>query len=143
MSDFHLPLDLRRLVYNRAQGRCEYCLYPELPGFFGHEIDHIISRKHGGASIAENLALSCCECNRHKGSDLASIDVETGEIVALFHPRRNSWFEHFRMNHTMIVPLTAHGRVTVSLLQLNAPVRMKEREPLITGGLYQLLTAVQ
>ncbi len=143
MGDLYLSLDLRRLVYNRAQGRCEYCLFPELPGFFVHEIDHIISRKHGGPSISENLALCCSQCNKHKGSDIASIDVETGEIAPLFHPRRHRWSEHFKMNHTQIAPLTANGRVTVFLLQLNVPARIKEREPLIAGGLYQTLTALQ
>jgi len=41
---------------------------------FSHQVDHIVSRKHGGLSTQENLAYACVECNRHKGSDVASID---------------------------------------------------------------------
>ncbi len=143
MGDLNLSFELRQLVYKRAQGRCEYCFFPELPGFFVHEIDHIISRKHGGVSIAENLALACWHCNKHKGSDIASIDIETGELAAIFHPRRQRWTDHFKMNYTQIVPLTASGRVTAFLLQFNMPDRIKEREPLITSQLYQTLTALQ
>lgn len=64
--------------------RCEYCLYPEAYSAFRHQVDHIISRKHGGSSSPENLARCCAFCNRYKGSDIAAIDMRTGEIVRLF-----------------------------------------------------------
>ena len=51
--------------------------------FAKHQIDHVIAEKHGGETIAENLALSCAVCNKHKGSDIATIDGETGAIVPL------------------------------------------------------------
>ena len=78
MSNTYIPPALRRLVYERAGGCCEYCLIPETAVFAGHEIDHIIAQKHGGPTDADNLALSCAVCNKHKGSDLASLDPETG-----------------------------------------------------------------
>jgi hypothetical protein len=37
----------RRLVIERAGRRCEYCLVHEDSAGFPHQIDHIISRKHG------------------------------------------------------------------------------------------------
>jgi 5-methylcytosine-specific restriction endonuclease McrA len=43
-----------------------------------HHIDHIIAEQHGGATIADNLALACLHCHRPKGPNIASIDVETG-----------------------------------------------------------------
>ena len=72
MSSSYIPTALRCVVCERANYCCEYCLIPEAFTFASHEIDHIIARKHGGKTTAENLALSCTICNQHKGSDLAS-----------------------------------------------------------------------
>ncbi|HEX7774563.1 MAG TPA: HNH endonuclease signature motif containing protein, partial [Pyrinomonadaceae bacterium] len=54
-----------------------------------HEPDHLIALKHGGQTTFENLALACFVCNRFKGSDIASIDAVTGELVGLFNPAHN------------------------------------------------------
>ncbi|MCZ2154332.1 MAG: HNH endonuclease [Bryobacterales bacterium] len=43
-----------------------------------HQVDHIISRKHGGASVPGNLAYACLRCNVWKGSDIGSLDAHTG-----------------------------------------------------------------
>ncbi len=86
MSVTYIPAALRNLVYERADGCCEYCLISETVTFAAHQIDHIIAEKHGGQTVEENLALSCALCNKYKGSDLTSIDPETGEIVRLFNP---------------------------------------------------------
>jgi 5-methylcytosine-specific restriction endonuclease McrA len=86
---------LRRLVFQRANGRCEYCLLHEDDAYMPHEVDHIYAEKHGGETSEANLCLSCAECNRYKGSDLASIDPQTGEVVQLIHPRRDNWSDHF------------------------------------------------
>lgn len=95
MSSTYIPAALRRLVYERAGGRCEYCLIHEDDVFAVHEIDHIIAEKHGGPTEADNLALSCALCNKYKGSDIASVDPDTGEIVPLYHPRRARWLITF------------------------------------------------
>jgi hypothetical protein len=136
MVTIYIPIALRRLVYQRAKGRCEYCLMPELSGFSVHEYEHIIARKHGGATDADNLALSCPICNRRKSSDLAAIDPETGEITRLFHPRRDQWDEHFQLDNTHIVPLNPVGRATANLLLFNTSERIDERELLIALGLF-------
>ena len=73
------------------QARCEYCRISEDLVFAAHQIDHIIAVKHRGETEIDNLALSCALCNKHKGSDIASIDPVTGEVVALYHPRRDTW----------------------------------------------------
>jgi HNH endonuclease len=101
-----------------------------------HEIDHIYAEKHGGETLFINLCLCCWICNRHKGSDLTSLDPETGEITPLFHPRRDVWTEHFRLNGALIEGITPQGRVTVRLLQLNNPNRVRERQLLIAMGRY-------
>jgi hypothetical protein len=131
----YIAPDVREFVYSRAGARCEYCLLPETAAFVPLEVDHIIARKHGGPATADNLALACSLCNKHKGSDLTSIDPETGEITPLFHPRQQKWYAHFRLEDASIVPLTASGRVTVRLLQLNAPTRIAERRLLVEAGL--------
>ncbi|WP_375514310.1 HNH endonuclease [uncultured Nostoc sp.] len=78
MSVTYIPVVLRRLIEERANYRCEYCQLPAGVAFFPHEIDHVIAQKHGGTTDADNLALTCWRCNRHKGTDLGSFDPETG-----------------------------------------------------------------
>jgi len=135
MSRTHIPAELRRAVRRRAQDCCEYCLIPEAMTLAAHEIDHVIAEKHGGPTEAGNLALACALCNGFKGSDLASIDAESGDIVPLFNPRRDRWIDHFRLENARIVPLTASGRSTVRLLQLNHPDRIEERLLLVAAGI--------
>lgn len=122
---------LRRLIIKRANFQCEYCLLHEDDSIKRHEIDHIYAEKHGGATTDSNLCYSCITCNRYKGSDLASIDPQTGEIVPLFHPRNHVWNEHFKLDGARIEPLTPTGRVTVFLLHLNDEERLIERSILI------------
>lgn len=136
MSTDYISAALRRLVNERARGRCEYCKISEHSVLVPHEIDHIIAQKHGGLTEADNLALSCTLCNKYKGSDIASIDPESGQLTFLYHPRRDSWSDHLQLQTARFIPLTPVGRVTVRLLQLNHPDRMTERELLIAAGLF-------
>jgi HNH endonuclease len=132
----YISATLKIQVIQHAKGCCEYCGYPELASFAPHEIDHIIAQKHGGATLEENLALACTLCNKHKGSDLTSIDPMTGKLESLFHPRHDKWSEHFRFEDGIIHPLTAKGRVTARLLQLNQSDRVQERLVLMNSGYY-------
>jgi hypothetical protein len=138
MSYSYISVELRKQVYERAQGCCEYCLISEQVTLFVHQVDHIIAEKHGGLTAIDNLALACVLCNKYKGSDIASIDGESGDIVRLYHPRRDSWQEHFLLSAANIMPLTAIGRVTVSLLQFNRIERVAERELLVKAGMFQI-----
>jgi hypothetical protein len=126
----HFPDSVRRMVHERADGRCEYCLLHERYTMKTHEVDHVYAEKHGGDSTEVNLCLSCFECNRYKGSDLCSLDTVTGEIVSLYHLRRHRWTEHFRLENGVIYALTPQGRVTVQLLRLNTLERITERQRL-------------
>src|SRR5947199_9182781 len=83
----YIPASLRRLVTERAEGLCEYCLIHESDTFFGCQIEHIISEKHGGPTEAANLALACIFCNRFKGTDIATLAPATGQLCRLFNPR--------------------------------------------------------
>jgi hypothetical protein len=131
-----IPDELRSAVAQRADGRCEYCLIREQDAGFPHQIDHIVSRKHGGLSTSENLALACVLCNRYKGTDIASIDSSTGELARLFNPRQDRWIDHFSIDGATIEPLSGTGRVTASLLRLNATERIAERLLLQELGTY-------
>lgn len=123
-----LPADVRQLVAERADYRCEYCLIREADSFLAFQIDHIIALKHRGPSKLDNLAYCCALCNMRKGSDVASFDEESGRVVPLYHPRRDQWSDHFRLEGGQIHPLTDIGQVTVTLLQLNRSELIVERE---------------
>jgi len=118
----------RDAVRRRAGDCCEYCRLPQAaePDARFH-IEHIVARQHGGDDEETNLALACHRCNRHKGPNLSGIDPSGGSPTLLFHPRRETWKEHFRAEQWEIIGLTAAGRATVSLLQMNAAVRMELR----------------
>ncbi|MEH2321661.1 HNH endonuclease [Nostoc sp.] len=130
MSGTYIPVNLRRLVEERANYRCEYCQLPAGVAFFPHEIDHVIAQKHGGATDANNLALTCWRCNRYKGTDLGSFDPETGAFSFLFNPRTQKWAEHFTFLELNLVGLTPSGRTTIRLLQINSDERLAERHRL-------------
>jgi hypothetical protein len=137
MSSSYVSPALRREVIERAGGCCEYCLSDTQERPIDFAIDHVIAVKHGGPTQLDNLCLSCYWCNSYKGSDLSSVDWEQGtEIVPLYNPRTQVWVEHFDLDGVRLVPLTAAGRVTVYLLQLNAIERIKERRLLIELGVY-------
>lgn len=133
MSEY-VPRELRTRVLVRAGQRCEYCLLPQALTFLPHECDHVIAIKHGGETSASNLALACVTCNVQKGTDLASIDPETGKIVRLFNPRRDRWTRHFRLDGAYILPLTATGRVTEFLLKFNREDRLETRRLQLAAG---------
>jgi hypothetical protein len=118
---------LRREIRARAGRRCEYCRILESLLLTGCEVDHIVSRKHGGITELSNLALSCARCNRAKGTDIGSIHPDSGVFIRLFNPRLDGWDEHFVMAGTRVIGLTPIGQVTVTLLRLNDDERLLER----------------
>ena len=134
--------DLRHLVATRADYLCEYCLIAEADTFFGCQVDHIISLKHGGGTEPENLAYACAFCNRHKGSDIASIAPETGRLVRFYNPRADRWADHFRLKGDVIEPLTEIGEATARILGFNSPDRTLEREALVKAGSYPTAEAL-
>ncbi len=123
-----IPGELRAAVADRGGHRCEYCRIHEDDAGFAHQVDHIISPKHGGTSVSGNLAYACVLCNRHKGSDIASVDPQSGEAVRLFHPRLDDWTDHFRFVDGTVEALSGPGRATVRLLRFNARERIAERK---------------
>lgn len=127
---------LRNEVARRAHHRCEYCLIHQDDIAFRLQVDHVISRKHGGLSGIENLAYACVLCNRRKSSDVAAIGGHSGEIVRLFHPREDLWADHFELDGCSIRALSDAGAATAELLRFNAPERLAERSLLQSLGSY-------
>jgi hypothetical protein len=125
---------LRRLVRQRAHDRCEYCHLPQFALPASLQVEHIVAKQHRGSDDPENLALSCPYCNRFKGPNLSSVDEETGDLVPLFHPRRDAWEEHFAFVDITIQGLTPRGRATVLLLEMNDDDRLEIRSALFDSG---------
>lgn len=117
MSD--IPAYLRRQVTDWAQSRCEYCLLSQSGQEATFHVDHVVPRVDGGETTLENLALACVSCSLRKGHRRTAIDPETGKEVRLYSPRQDSWHEHFRWNGVLIDGVSACGRATIALLQLN------------------------
>lgn len=122
----------------RAHHTCEYCRLPAVrhPGPF--EIEHVTPIQHGGTDAFGNLAYACMHCNRHKGPNIAGIDRRTSRtrLVRLFHPRRHVWGYHFVWDGPLLRGRTAIGRVTVEVLNMNAPLRVALRAQLIAEGVF-------
>lgn len=128
---------IRELVFRRAAWRCEYCLLHQEDVFTPHQIDHIVSRKHGGDSSPENLALACVRCNSWKGTDIAGWGFARQEVTFLYHPRVDRWGDHSRLEADgAITALTDAGVATVRLLKLNIRSRILERLALMECGRY-------
>lgn len=143
MSSPYISVELRRLVASRAGHICEYCLVAEADRSSGCQVDHIISVKHGGSTTADNLCYACIFCNLQKGTDLGSINWQSGELVRFFNPRRDFWGEHFRLDNAAIQPLTDIGEVTVRILDFNSDDRILERQALIAANQYPSPSALK
>jgi hypothetical protein len=131
-----LNADLISRVWQIAGGRCEYCQLSAASHPTPFQIDHVIASQHGGATIIENLALACIHCNRFKGPNIAGVDPDTGEIVRLFHPRRDIWAEHFVWNGPSLLGLTSIGRATIAVLSINDPEFIAVRAALLEEGTF-------
>ncbi|MFW6359736.1 MAG: HNH endonuclease, partial [Chroococcales cyanobacterium] len=121
---------------NRAGNACEYCRISAELRPSGCHVDHIISLKHGGETVTENLAYACLSCSVNKGTDLGSISRRTGELVRFYNPRRDSWEEHFRLEGARIESLTDIGEVTERIFHFNDEERVLERQLLIEVNRY-------
>jgi len=130
MSVTYITAELRRRVATRADALCEYCLIAEEDTFYGCEVDHIISEKHGGPTQADNLSHACVFCNQAKGSDVGSIHWESGQFVRFFNPRTDRWADHFVLAGSRVEGVTAIGAVTARILGFNSGERIQERQTL-------------
>src|SRR6266498_795328 len=129
---------LQESVRRRSAFRCEYCHFPAALAELPFQFDHIIAQKHGGATTSENLAFSCFFCNSYKGPNLSGIDPVSGEIIRLFHPRRDAWAEHFMWNGAALIGRSGVGRATIEVLKINHPFHLALRQALMDEGAFPL-----
>jgi len=114
----------------------------ETDTLWGCQVDHVISRKHGGATVADNLAWACACCNASKGSDIATLSGAPAQLVRLYHPRADRWAECFSLNGVVIEPAAEIGTATIRLLQFNDDNRLQERRVLAGCGRYPTFEAL-
>lgn len=88
MPKDYITVALKRLVFDRAKGCCEYCRSQARFAIESLVIEHVIPVSRNGATIDANLALACQGCNNYnKMSDAL--------VVALYNPRTMLWRDHF------------------------------------------------
>jgi len=91
-----------------------------------------LPKKHGGDDNPANLAWSCQSCNLGKSCNLSG--WLKGEIITLFHPRRQKWNRHFHWTGPRLVGKTKCGRATIHVLNINADDRVDLRRLLMALG---------
>ncbi|MBL8130230.1 MAG: HNH endonuclease [Anaerolineae bacterium] len=126
---------LRRFVTERAFGRCEYCQSPKMI-VVTMVLDHIIPVAAGGATIPENLCLTCVGCNLFKSDFEVAVDPLSQQGVPLYNPRDQVWDEHFAWSPdgTLIEGVTAIGRATIERLQMNRTEVVRARQMWVKAG---------
>ncbi|MDQ2730542.1 MAG: HNH endonuclease [Armatimonadota bacterium] len=99
-------------------------------------VEHIQPQVAGGGDTLNNLAFCCQGCNNRKFTAMTALDPATGDDVRLFHPRRQTWTEHFAWtgDFAQVSGLTAVGRATIEKLQLNRPHLVNLRRALRQVG---------
>src|SRR5438552_8493296 len=105
MAKVRVSLRLRRQLADRAGGCCEYCRSQERFAMQAFSGEHVEPRSEGGKTTLESLAWACQGCNNHKYNKSSARDPVTGEVVPLFHPRRQRWLDHFAWNEDATVIL--------------------------------------
>ncbi len=125
---------LRKRIWDRARGRCQYCQLPQAGTTLPFEIDHIRARKHHGVTTINNTCLAYAYCNSAKGTNAAGYDPDTGVLVPLFNPRLDAWENHFTWNGPMLLGTSPIARATIDVLRINDPVRIAHRRLLIIAG---------
>lgn len=117
----YLSTALRQQLVEADDHCCAYCQTLQSNSGYPMVVEHIYPRSKGGATAFNNLCFACHRCNEFKSSTTSAEDPLTGENMSLYHPRQQNWHEHFAWNETgtHIIGLTAVGRVTVIVLNMN------------------------
>lgn len=125
----------KQLVYERANGCCEYCQTCESNIGQAMHLDHI---DPAGGDSPENLCLACANCNSFKGAVTMAQDPETEDNFPLFNPRTQVWSEHFTWvdDGLRLRGLTPIARATITRLKINHPRIVLARQHWIAGGFH-------
>ena len=124
---------IKRLVYERANGCCEYCQTCEYNTGQPMHVEHI---DPNGGDNPDNLCLSCSSCNLSKATATSGHDPETGEEIELFNPRLQTWETHFEWadGGLRLRGKTSVGRATIVRLKMNQQRLIRARRNWIRSG---------
>jgi hypothetical protein len=124
---------IKQAVRNRAKSCCEYCLAQEQYSADVFSIEHIIPLSKGGTNDLSNLAFSCQCCNNHKYIAIEALDLVTGLMTPLYHPRINEWSEHFTWSEgfSELIGISPTGRATITRLKMNRSGLINLRKVLV------------
>lgn len=136
MSDCYLTLATKQIVFDRAQGCCEYCFSQATYSPQPFSVEHIVPISKGGKNDLDNLALACQGCNNFKYVKTQGLDPISLLEVDLFHPRLYRWDNHFvwDASYLHIYGITPTGRATVKALRLNRTELVNLRKVLFAIG---------
>ncbi len=134
MARPYIAVAVDRAVRERARRQCEYCRSPEDFNTNPFSIEHIHPFSRGGSSDEDNLALSCLGWYLAKGARVDAFDPVTRQRLALFHPRRDHWSEHFGWSEDFqqVEAHTTTGPVSVLTLDLNRRKLQNLRRALVS-----------
>jgi len=110
-------------------------MHQSLQGATFH-VEHAVPLSRGGSSELDNLAWACPGCNLHKSDRIEAVDPNSGQTARLFHPREDTWNDHFRWDDHSIVGRTPVGLATEDALQLNNERRILIRQAEQLFGLF-------
>lgn len=131
---------VRETVRLRFHAQCGYCGTREADTGARLTVDHFQPISHGGSDDENNLVYCCHACNSFK-SDYWADDLDS----SLLHPLRDNLDEHLVESvHHQLVALTARGRIYITVLHLNRPElvaqrQLRYRQTLTNAILHELL----
>ena len=122
-------MELRRRVRAHFRDHCAYCRTSEALTVVTFEFEHIVPSSRGGATVFQNLCLSCPTCNRHKSDRTVGSSDPAEDELPLFHPHLHVWNEHFEWSGdaTELIGQTPTGQVTIVTLRMNRPQMIRVR----------------
>jgi hypothetical protein len=82
-------------------------------------IDHIFRASMVVEPPRTTSPYRASNCNSYEGPNLSGIDPTAGQIVTLFHPRRDRWEDHFQWLGPFLRGLTPVSRATITVLNIN------------------------
>jgi len=132
----YISVELRNSLLAADDHQCAYCQTRQSNSGFPMVVDHIIPVSKNGPTAFENLCFSCHRCNLFKNERTHHQDPLTGNLTALFHPRRDSWADHFRWDEDgiFLTAITGVGRATLLALQMNNDVIIDARRKWVAVG---------
>ena len=136
MSRPYLPTALHERLLAVDDRRCAYCQTTDANTGQPMTVDHIIPQAQGRATTFDNLCFACRRCNEFKGSATEARDPLAGDLVPLFHPRNQTWSDHFAWDAsgTRLIGLTATARATIVALNMNNQVIVDARRRWVSVG---------